>query len=69
MENKEAIEKMDAAAGEARKELDPKTINTSSDFDSQLSPHFPCFPNQIVHDAKRKTEATNHDTKRRGQLS
>ena len=31
MENKEAMEKMDAAAGEARKDLDPKTINTSSD--------------------------------------
>jgi tetrahydromethanopterin S-methyltransferase subunit B len=31
MENKEAIEKMDGAANEARKELDPRTINTSSD--------------------------------------
>ena len=32
MENsKEVVEKMDAAAGEARKELDPKSINTSSD--------------------------------------
>ena len=31
MENKEAMEKMDAAANEARKELDPRTINTSSD--------------------------------------
>ena len=32
MENsKEVVEKMDAAAGEARKELDPKSINASSD--------------------------------------
>ena len=31
MENKEAMEKMDVAAGEARKDLDPKTINASSD--------------------------------------
>jgi hypothetical protein len=31
MENKETIEKMDTAAGEARKDLDPKTIDTSSD--------------------------------------
>jgi hypothetical protein len=31
MGNKEAVEKMDAAAGEARKGLDPKTINASSD--------------------------------------
>ena len=31
MENKEVIEQMDAAANEARKELDPKTINTASD--------------------------------------
>jgi uncharacterized membrane protein YccC len=31
MENKETVEKMEAAAGEARKELDPKAINTSSD--------------------------------------
>ena len=29
--NKEVVEKMDAAAGEARKELDPKSINASSD--------------------------------------
>ena len=31
MENKEVIEQMEAAAGEARKDLDPRTINTSSD--------------------------------------
>ena len=31
METKELIEKMDSAATEARKELDPKTINASSD--------------------------------------
>jgi hypothetical protein len=31
MESKEVVEKMDAAAGEARKELDPKTINAASD--------------------------------------
>ena len=31
MENKEVIEQLDAAANEARKDLDPKTINTSSD--------------------------------------
>jgi tetrahydromethanopterin S-methyltransferase subunit B len=31
MEIKELMEKMDAAAAEARKALDPKTINTSSD--------------------------------------
>jgi hypothetical protein len=31
MENKEVIEQMEEAANEARKELDPKTINTSSD--------------------------------------
>jgi hypothetical protein len=31
MENNEAVEKMDAAVGEARKDLDPKAINASSD--------------------------------------
>ena len=31
METKELMEKMDAAASEARKALDPKTINASSD--------------------------------------
>jgi hypothetical protein len=31
MESNEAIQKMDAAASEARKDLDPKTINSSSD--------------------------------------
>lgn len=31
MENKETVEKMEEAAGEARKELDSKTINASSD--------------------------------------
>jgi hypothetical protein len=31
METKELMEKMDSAATEARKELDPKTINASSD--------------------------------------
>ena len=31
MENKEAIEQMEAAAGEARKALAPKAINASSD--------------------------------------
>ena len=31
METKELMEKMDAAASEARKALDPKTINDSSD--------------------------------------
>ena len=31
MENKEAIAQMEAAAGEAQKELDPKAINAASD--------------------------------------
>ena len=31
METKELTEKMDKSASEARKDLDPKTINTSSD--------------------------------------
>jgi hypothetical protein len=31
MENKEVVEKMEAAANDARKDLDPKTINASSD--------------------------------------
>jgi len=31
METKELIEKMDKSASEARKDLDPKTINASSD--------------------------------------
>ena len=31
METKELMEKMESAATEARKELDPKTINASSD--------------------------------------
>ena len=38
MENsKEVVEKMDAAAGEARKELDPKSINASSDPVKQVA--------------------------------
>ena len=37
MESKEAIQKMDAAAGEAQKELDPKTINASSDSVKQVA--------------------------------
>jgi hypothetical protein len=31
MENQEAMEKMERSASEARKDLDPKTINASSD--------------------------------------
>jgi hypothetical protein len=37
MENKEVVEKMEAAAGEARRELDPKTINGSSDPVKQVA--------------------------------
>ena len=35
--NKEVVEKMDAAASEARKELDPKTINASADSVKQVA--------------------------------
>lgn len=31
MENQEVVQKMETAAGEARKALDPKSINASSD--------------------------------------